>query len=229
MTSGVPLANGPRFQRVDDTNRCDHRHVAAEDECYFIFEYTSGQSYQYSATNQLIANLKKKPSRGRLPEYRYKRRAIQDCSRWLAGGINPQWLNGATLIPVPPSKAIGHPEYDDRMAQICRGIPAPFALDVRELVKQRESIDAAHESAPGNRPTETDLIALYEIDETLVQPAPQRIAVVDDVLTAGVHWRAMRHVLSQRFPGVPIVGMFIARRVFPPRDPTVDFGMIDLP
>jgi hypothetical protein len=47
------------------------------------------------------------------------------------------------------------------------------------------------------------------------------IAVVDDVLTAGVHYRAMHTVLSRRFPDVPIIGVFVARRVFP--DPAEDF------
>jgi hypothetical protein len=46
-------------------------------------------------------------------------------------------------------------------------------------------------------------------------PAPVRIGVVDDVLTLGAHFRAMKHVLQQRFPGVPVVGFFIARRVHP--------------
>jgi hypothetical protein len=216
MTFGGRLADAPRFQRIDETNRGDHWHVAADDECYFVFEYTSGQGYQFSATNQLISNLKKKPSQAQRPGYHYKRGAIWDCSRWLAGAINAAWLNGATLVPVPPSKAVGHADYDDRMVQICRGIPAAFAIDVRELVTQRESIDAAHESG-ANRPTVADLIALYQTDETLTAPTPQHIAVVDDVLTAGAHWRAMHHVLSERFPGVPIIGMFIARRVIPPQ------------
>jgi hypothetical protein len=52
------------------------------------------------------------------------------------------------------------------------------------------------------------------------------MAILDDVLTAGTHFRAMSIVLSQRFPGVPIVGLFIARRVFPPA--ALDFAGIDL-
>jgi hypothetical protein len=44
---------------------------------------------------------------------------------------------------------------------------------------------------------------------------PQAIAVVDDVPTAGTHYRAMHTVLSQRPPRVPIAGVFVARRIFP--------------
>lgn len=100
------------------------------------------------------------------------------------------------------------------MTKICRAISASFAVDVRELVVQRASIQAAHESH--NRPTADDLLALYVVDEKLALPRPNQIAIVDDLLTVGVHYRAMVTVLSRRFPGVPIVGMFIARRVFPP-------------
>jgi hypothetical protein len=44
---------------------------------------------------------------------------------------------------------------------------------------------------------------------------PRAIGVVDDVLTAATHFRAMKDVLATRFPGIPITGIFIARRVFP--------------
>jgi hypothetical protein len=218
----MPLANGViQFRKIDDTNRGDHYHLTPADECYFLFEYTSGKNFQFSQTNQLISNLKKKPSRAGRPDYSYKLRDMRNCATWLAGAINKAWLNGGVLVPIPPSKAVGHPDYDDRMSQICRAIPAGVPVDVREIVTQKTSIEAAHES--GTRPTVAEMIDLYQINEALAAAPLQRIAIVDDVLTAGVHWRAMHHVLSQRFPGVPIVGMFIARRVFPPDYLTAGF------
>jgi predicted amidophosphoribosyltransferase len=183
-------------------------------------EYTSGQNYSFSATNSLISNLKKKPSTTLRGAYKYKLGAMQTCSRDLAGGINPAWLNGATLIPVPPSKARGHPDYDDRMTVVCRNI-AP-AVDVREIVVQRNSLAAAHESTA--RPSIAELLAAYDIDETLTNPVPQRIGIVDDVLTAGTHYIAVKTVLGRRFLGVPIVGFFLARRVFPNSLDELPFG-----
>ena len=61
-----------------------------------------------------------------------------------------------------------------------------------------------------------ELIAIYRINEDIAAPPPRAIGVVDDVLTAGAHYRAMHTVLSARFPRVTIFGFFIARRVFPP-------------
>ena len=122
-------------------------------------------------------------------------------------------------MPVPPSKVKDDPDYDDRMGQICRQIrPAP-PLDVRELVVQRNSLAAAHESE--QRPTIDDLLREYQIDETLLNPQPKWIGVFDDVLTVGTHFVAMKRVLATRFPGVSIEGIFIARRVF--ANPFEDF------
>jgi hypothetical protein len=56
------------------------------------------------------------------------------------------------------------------------------------LVVQTQSIDAAHESL--ERPSVEQLFAVYEIDETLAQPTPHAIGVVDDVMTAGTHFVA---------------------------------------
>ncbi|AXK82249.1 hypothetical protein DW352_18005 [Pseudolabrys taiwanensis] len=202
-----------RFQKIDDQNRPDHFHLTPDDECYFLYEYTSGKNYQFSATNSLISNLKKKPSLANTPQYKYKHEAMRACAKDFGEAINSKWLDGATLVPVPPSKAVGDVDYDDRIHKVCQAIPSASPVDVRDLVIQTKSLNAAHESS--DRPTVEDLLAVYQIDETKAEPALKRIAIVDDVLTAGTHFRAVKSVLEKRFPGVPIVGFFVARRVLP--------------
>jgi len=205
------LANGLRLRKIDEHSRPDHFRLSGDDECFFVYEYTSRQNYSFSATNSLISNLKKKPgSRG----YSHKLDAIGRSARPFRDGISPEWLDGATLVPVPPSKARGDPAYDDRMTQVCRAIRGTPPLDVRELVVQRGCLAAAHES-PSNRPSVEDLLRVYEIDESLVSPAPRWIGVFDDVLTAGTHFVALKTILQGRFPGISISGFFIARRIFP--------------
>lgn len=200
-----------RFTRVDETMLRAHSRITADDVCYFLYEYTSRKNYKFSATNQLITNLKHKPGH---PGYRHKQNAIRSSALDLASAINEAWLLGATLVPVPPSKAVGDPEYDDRMERIARGIRQ--GQDVRCLVRQTVSTEAAHLSGESNRPTVEDLLAIYAIDESLAAHPPQRIGIIDDVLTAGTHFRATEIMLHRRFPDVPVVGFFIARRVFPP-------------
>lgn len=203
-----------RLSRIDDASRPDHFHLTAEDECYYFLEYTSGRDYSFSKANNAISNLKKKPSNRHRPDYKYKLQVIQQASNTFRSALNAAWLTNATLVPVPGSKALNHPDYDDRMEQVCRGIQA--GVDVRNLVVQQSSTTASHEAGGAARITVNELQSLYMIDESLALPAPAQIGIFDDVLTAGVHFRATKNILSARFPGVPIVGMFIARRVFPP-------------
>jgi predicted amidophosphoribosyltransferase len=215
------LVDPIRLSQIDEASRGDHYHLTSDDHCFYLYEYTSHRDYSFSATNNLISNLKKKPSQADQAHYWYKGQAINACGRALGAALNPNWLGSATLVPVPGSKAADHPDHDDRMERICRLMRQP-PPDVRALVRQAASTAAAHEAAQGDRVTVEALLELYAIDEAHTAPAPQAIAIVDDVLTAGTHYRAMHRVLANRFPGVPIIGLFVARRVFP-ADP-FDFG-----
>lgn len=99
-------------------------------------------------------------------------------------------------------------------------------LDVRELVYHLASTRASRNSG-NSSVTVQQLQAVYEIDDQLGDPAPTSIAVVDDMLTAGTDFRAMHSLLSARFPDVPIIGLFIARRVFPgPKADDFGFALI---
>lgn len=219
------MANEIRLTKIDATNIGEHSHLLLSDECYFLFEYTSHKNYTFSKTNSLISNLKKKPSTAHTPAYKYKRQAIRECGDALRATTNPDWLSAATLVPVPCSKAADHPDFDDRIVQICR-LLSPIG-DVRSIIRQTASMTAAHEAGSGERITIEELLAAYRVDETLAVPAPKSIGIVDDVLTSGTHFRAMSTVLANRFPGVPIVGLFIARRVFPEEERLSPFGPIE--
>src|SRR3546814_6035276 len=100
------------------------------------------------------------------------------------------------------------------MERLCRLMRQP-PPDVRALVRQLGSTTASHEAGQGVRVTVEQLLELYSVNEAIASPAPQAIGIVDDVLTAGTHYRAMHSVLAARFPNVPIIGLFVARRVFP--------------
>jgi len=209
------LTNSPiRFTQIDETNCGDHPYFEAGDKWLFLWEKTSGRDYSFSETNNLISNLKK-PVNSSSGQLHYKEQAIIRCARSIREAINDEWLKIGTLVPVPPSKAPADPLYDNRMERVCNLI-WPEVADVRNLVVQNWSMQASHERSQGQqRITKDDLIAAYSIDETLADPVPTNIAIVDDMLTAGTHYRAMHHVLSQRFPDARILGMFVARRIFP--------------
>lgn len=213
------------FSEIDDSNRSDHYYLSSDDKVYFIYEYTSRKGFDFSSTNQLILNLKKNPSKTGTNEWPYKLRAIRTCAHDLSTAINQEWIDqGGILVPVPPSRMRGDSEYDDRIVKVCQAItPTP---DVREIIIQTENVRPFHSCGDGERPRVQELLDIYEIDENAVRDTPKEIAIVDDVLTNGTHFRAMSQILSDRFPNVKIYGFFVARRVFPPID--FDFSAVDL-
>jgi hypothetical protein len=50
--------------------------------------------------------------------------------------LNKEWLDSATLVPIPPSKSKNDALYDDQLERMLRGIRTNAQLDVRELVIQ---------------------------------------------------------------------------------------------
>jgi len=209
MTSAGTFPN--RLTEIDDLSRPDHSYLSAEDNCYFLGEYSAHKGFAFSATNQLIINLKKGLERRDRPEWPYKARAIRTAGEALRASLTDDASGMLTFVPIPPSKAKGDPLYDDRLLQVLRGVWPGRAIDIRELVLQPESTDAVHDQQ--ERPKPAELEARYAIDRQLLQPAPQIIAVVDDVITTGAHFVAIRNLLRREFPDTKIVGLFIARRV----------------
>lgn len=205
-----------RFSKIEPPDLVDHPRLEHGDECYYLYEYTSGVGFTYGVANDLISNLKK-PMRWRTrPDvWRHKEWAISKCAQDISEAINPVWLTGATLVPIPPSKTRTDPDYDDRLERILQKLNVPTAVvDARQLLVQTNSTRASHVSA-GDRVTIEELLDVYQIDESKAVPAPLAIGLVDDVLTAGNHFKAAQRKLRARFHGVPIVGFFIARRIFP--------------
>lgn len=204
--------------QVDQLLLSDHYYLDPHDSCFFFYEYTPREGYNYNDSNRLISNLKKSPLKKRLPEYRYKYDAINKCAEWLRSIYDSKdyWQN-STFVPIPSSKCMEDPEYDDRIVQICKGM-SPNA-DVRSIIVQTKTTIASHTVKDGERLKPEQLLALYRIDENLCNPPPKHIIIVDDMLTTGSHFKAMKTILQKRFPGTPIEGVFITRRrILPDKD-----------
>jgi predicted amidophosphoribosyltransferase len=220
MTSGSTFPQ--RLTKIDDLIRPDHYYLTPDDDCYFLGEYTARKGYAFSATNQLVLNFKKSLKTRGAPQWRHKDRAIEEAASAFRASINAKWLNTATLVPVPPSKAKADPLYDNRLVRMLQAIRRQPSLDVRELIVQRANMEAAHDQL--TRPKPDEIEANYEIDANLCNPAPQIIGLFDDVLTTGAHFRAAANVLRGAFPDVRIIGVFIARRV-PEASDVEEFGL----
>jgi hypothetical protein len=198
-----------RLQEIDATNRRDHAYLREDDECYFLYEYTAGVGWRGGETNQLIHNLQKKQGdRG----FQYKTPAIVQCASAFSETINGNWLADACLVPVPPSKIKADPLYDDRIHRVCSLIRKPGAPSVKDLIEQIESTDTFK---GGNRQRPDELRANYRFDEPSMVGLPRNIGIVDDLLTTGSHFRAIKDMILERSLDRRVVGFFVARRAIP--------------
>lgn len=209
-----------RLTRIDDLTRSDHYYLAGDDQCVFLGEYTARKGFSFSATNQLIINFKKSVATRGQPQWRYKEKAIAEAATALRVSLTEKALAEVTFVPIPPSKAKTDPLYDDRLVRTLRAVRSNPPIDVRELIFQRASTTAVHES--DDRPTPDAIASNYVVDTTLTTPAPKLIGLFDDVLTTGAHFKACQIVLRQTWPQIPIIGIFIARRA----PEAVDFDII---
>ncbi|CCN16708.1 hypothetical protein [Bordetella bronchiseptica] len=214
----------PRLTIVGDLERPDHYHLPVDAKCYFWGEYTpydhtGGQLWNYSPTNQLIANFKKKKDREGLPEWRYKLIAVRQVAEQFAQSWNWAELHqhGVALIPIPPSKARNDPLFDPRMMQMLTQLAGQvrLPLDIRDCLSFSGVHAASHEAEA--RPTPDELYEALHFDPATDRPGqpPRIIFLFDDMLTSGAHYVAVTRKLAEVFPGVPVVGNFIARRIVP--------------
>lgn len=106
-----------RLTEVDALARADHHYLPAYLRCFFWgeytpFEQTKGQRWNFSATNQLLSDFKKKMDRQGQPDWPFKAKATQRIAESFARFWNWQNLHTqqrVALIPVPPSKARSDP------------------------------------------------------------------------------------------------------------------------
>ena len=215
-----------RLLQIDETTVGEHFSLAATDYCYYVWEYTAGQRYDFSPTNQLISNLKIKPTQisGNPRRDRHKTQAISHCAAALRSLIQRTWVEQhGTFIPMPASKVPGHQDYDDRIHRMLQAAFRGFNADIRPMLGQIENTPADHES--NDRLSHSALRDLTRINETYAEVPPRpNIAVVDDVLNSGKHFKVAQELLSQRFPGIPVIGIFVARCIR--NNPVADFPVV---
>ena len=67
-----------------------------------------------------------------------------------------------------------------------------------------------------HRPAIDDLVASMTVNLGLLDPLPTGVILLDDVITNGTTFKAAQQLLAPHLQGRKLVGLFLARRVFPP-------------
>lgn len=195
--------------KIDETTIADHTFICEDDNCYFSHTYTAYKEPWYNSTNQLIYNFKISPSKKGTPQWKHKSRAVHKVADLLKNSVNPDNLKKVTLVPIPPSKKKGDPEYDDRMTAALN-LAFNGNADVRELLIQKESKVSSHKSHV--RPSINELFDNLKIDKKLSKELKKNIILVDDVITTGAHFKACEKKIKEKFPNINVLGLFVARR-----------------
>ena len=202
-----------RFTKIDELTLHEHFYLAEEDECYFLGLYTSKGGYSESTTNEAIINFKKKMNRREESDWKYKGQAIHGCACAFRVAINAFEFDTMTFVPIPPSNIKSDPLYDDRLIKMLQHVDPSHNLNVMECVVQIENTRSSHKSE--NRLSPTEIANVYKFRKFPNRPRPKLIAIVDDVLTTGAHFKAMKDILLNQFSNVKVIGFFLARREIP--------------
>ena len=197
-----------RFEKIDPADNL----LDADDQCWNLLEYTSHGVRVPGNTNQLIGNLQKSPNATEA-ELRYKQAAIQQCARMLTDTLGPA-ANQWALVPMPCSKPMGHPEYDDRLLrvlQVAKSIRPD--LDVRPML---ETSVVREKQKHGTRLSVEEMRATIRVAQAYSRgPFPPNIILFDDVFTRGTSFKAAKSLLASLLGVANVHGMFIAKTVYP--------------
>ena len=122
---------------------------------------------------------------------------------------------------MPGSKSIGDDDFDDRIALVLRAAFLGWQADIRKTLTASRSLEADHRAE--SRVGHDELAAVMTIHEHLSANVRPIVVIVDDVLNSGKHFRVAKAKILDRFPGVEVRGVFLARCV---REPGDDFRAI---
>jgi hypothetical protein len=212
----VPTSQPKRLTGIDETNRDQHAYLKEGDRCLFFGEYFTGKGYQGGGTNQLIFNFKTLPTIAstNAKRRRYKEGATATIAAGLREVLGRAQIERLTFVPVPPSKAMGHADHDDRLTRALTMGCAGFNSDIRPLLRRSSSTESDHSA--GDRLTPEALYSLLELDSASLASMPLReeIVLFDDVITTGKSFKCCERRLRGAIPAtVPIIGLFVARRI----------------
>ena len=233
MTSESPFPR--RFTRIDRLTVANHRYLSKDDECYYLGEYTPGwltpgPAWTYSPTNNVISNFKRSVEwREERPDvWAYKQQAIREVARSFSCGLwglcIQQSFDQVACVPTPTHHRKDDPDYDSRLVDMLKIVVSNFndarsastkfrhpRIGIREWVQRLDHSQPAHK---GNRLSPSELIPYHRVAVPQGTRSPRIIAIVDDVITEGAHYVAMRNLLSDKFPTTRIIGLFAARTVW---------------
>ena len=206
-----PLGPGSRWKRIDRSTWL--KHCPDHEQRWLVYgrTYIPRANPPYSPTNQLIWDLKNFPAS---TSARKRKQDAINCFASEVSGLLSSYPNLAFfLVPMPPSKASGHPQYDNRIATVARKVAQSCKnVSYAPLLYQTVSVPSSHQN-PACRRSPEQIYQSFSINESFVSSYKEGdfLVLLDDVLTSGAHLAAASRRLSERFSGANIGGIFWAK------------------
>jgi hypothetical protein len=215
LVSGQDLNTQPlfEFKPINSDDLCHHSYLRKDDECYYLSVYEAGSRRRFgipgtklSSVNRLIRDLQQGPLQRLSEEAKAKKGAAIHLAAEALSAI-PADIRSMTIVPLPPSSPRSHPSYDDRLTAILASA-SPLFPDVREML-----VETVQRRGKTKQLSPADRALTLAVCSALCSPKPSRIAVFDDVITSGSHFKAAQIIFQRQFPDIKIIGLFLARAI----------------
>lgn len=197
-----------RLVKIDILTALEHFYLNDSDDCYFLWEWEAAP-YAQSATTDFIGNFQKDPKfRDKHWPWRFKRDAMAHAARAICRTVLAEWRT-SVFVPVPPSKVKNDPRHDSRLIDTLK-LASSVITESHELVHQVTNTESRQKNVHPQTRADNWIVRADSLTTM-----PEHFVVFDDLLTGASHFAAMKIVLARTFPGVPVSGLFLARRVLP--------------
>ena len=202
------------WEQFDRTSQSGCLFLDEDDVCFYYMKKPFGLPSDSKAA-QLIYNIKINPKTMSNPQRKagYKEKAIDQCaedfSAFLSANKSLCPPTNTILIPMPPSTPRNHPQYDDRMFRVCNIISEKLGYQVVDCLTSKSYMGSFHTNT-----MERDVDLLIEntdFDYEMIKPGIQYVFLVDDQLTKGTHFKAMKKIITA-VHDVEVFGLFWAKQ-----------------
>ena len=217
-----------RWSRIDEFRRPSH--IKDSDLCFYYYEYNPEEgfldAYARRTVRSLVLNLKKRPRdiADRPDLKHYKDEAIEyfvvslvNFFKCCTVGQHDPLLdhaNECAVIPAFSSKTRDDPEYDDRIDRVCENLAARTGFSVTRPFVLRDNVPPAH--LGGLRSPElyrTYLDTDMEQVTMMRQRAFKLLFFIDDIITSGAHYAAVKGLIQRIAPDATFAGVFLGKTV----------------
>ncbi len=202
-----------RWRRFDRTQG-GSLYLDESDACLYYMDKTDGRPSD-SKPNQLIYNLKINPVDMTDAQRRadFKGKAIRQCADDMAR-LFMNWKTvtpaNTVLVPVPPSKPVGTKGYDNRMTLVCKLIESKTGIRCIDCLSAKTNLGAMHN---GELSRDPELLRRnITFDSKMIPEGIKYIILVDDQLTKGTHFKAIKPFFEDL--GYVVAGVFWAKEHF---------------